>query len=85
MAEAVHHEAADRVEAFGREVGLEVVVEVADRREPGDEVTALVLLLDLGALGLVVLVRDLADAYEGSIALTRSSLGGLRAQLTLRR
>ena len=35
-------------------------------------------------LGLSI-VRDLADAYDGSIALARSPLGGLRAQLTLRR
>ena len=35
-------------------------------------------------LGLSI-VRDLADAYDGSISLTRSPLGGLRAQLTLRR
>jgi signal transduction histidine kinase len=35
-------------------------------------------------LGLSI-VRDLADAYGGSIVLTRSPLGGLRAQLTLRR
>jgi len=35
-------------------------------------------------LGLSI-VRDLADAYDGSITLARSPLGGLRAQLTLRR
>jgi signal transduction histidine kinase len=35
-------------------------------------------------LGLSI-VRDLTDAYGGSIALTRSPLGGLRAQLTLLR
>jgi signal transduction histidine kinase len=35
-------------------------------------------------LGLSI-VRDLADAYDGSIALTPSPIGGLRAQLTVRR
>jgi signal transduction histidine kinase len=35
-------------------------------------------------LGLSI-VRDLAEAYDGSIVLMRSPLGGLRAQLTLRR
>ena len=34
-------------------------------------------------LGLAI-VRDLADVYEGSIALDESPLGGLRARLRLR-
>jgi signal transduction histidine kinase len=33
-------------------------------------------------LGLAI-VRDLAEAYGGSIALDRSSLGGVSARLTL--
>ena len=42
----------------------------ADEREPGS------------GLGLAI-VRDLAELYGGSIALTRSTLGGLKAALTL--
>ena len=40
----------------------------ADERVPGS------------SLGLAI-VRDLADVYGGSIALTRAPLGGLRAEL----
>jgi signal transduction histidine kinase len=35
-------------------------------------------------LGLAI-VKDLAEAYGGALALSRSSLGGLRAELTLPR
>jgi signal transduction histidine kinase len=80
-----------RVDVASRAVGSMIEITVDDDG-PGLEPTLAARVLERGVradeamegsgLGLAI-VRDLADIYGGSIELTRSPLGGLRATLQL--
>jgi signal transduction histidine kinase len=85
--------AKSRVAIASSESGTDIVIHVDDdgpglARSMLDKVLQRGVRADEAAPGSgfgLAIVRDLADLYGGSIALGRSPLGGVRAQLTLQR